>query len=65
MCNGKNWMVAKSETSTFNFYLYKEEAKTTICGPYWSSFVTVYNIEIGNVISFEHDDVNGTFEVFC
>jgi hypothetical protein len=57
-------MVAKSETSTFDFYLHKEEARTTICGSYWRSYATAYNVEIGNVICFEYDDVNATFEVF-
>jgi hypothetical protein len=57
-------MVAKSETSTFDFYLHKEEVRTTICGSYWRSYATAYNVEIGDSICFEYDDVNATFEVF-
>lgn len=54
-------MFAECSRNTFDFSLFKEKIKTTICGPYWRSLVRVYDIQIGNTVAFIYNEVDGRF----
>jgi hypothetical protein len=55
----KKWLVARSPRyRSFDLFLMKDDAasRTTMCGPYWTSLIRVYNIGIGDVLYFEYND---------
>jgi hypothetical protein len=52
-----NWLVVESyRLRKFDLFLHKEKERTIICGPYWKSFVRVFDIGIGDVVQFQLDD---------
>ena len=61
--NNKNWLVASWPHWVFDFYLQKDVATTTICGPYWSSLVRTYDIQVGDVVSFIYDEHDNSFSL--
>ena len=63
LVNNKNWLVASCPHWVFDFYLQKDVATTTICGPYWSSLVRTYDIQLGDVVSFFYDELQNRFSL--
>lgn len=47
----------------FEFYLQKEEERTYICGAYWRSFTTAYNIQLNDVVKFSRVSSDSLFDV--
>ena len=48
-----NWRHAKCQMDyTYHMYLHKTERKIRLAGPYWRSVIRVYDIQIGDVVTF-------------
>ncbi|XP_071680600.1 uncharacterized protein [Lolium perenne] len=56
-------MVAKCPMRVFDFYLEKDGTTTTICGPYWRSLVRLYDIQLGDVVSFTYMEEENRFHL--
>lgn len=71
----ENWLVAKCHSSLFfDFFLEKIETKkksrTNLVGPYLRSLTRVYDLQVGDVLSFDllweeedYDDVEQQFDL--
>ena len=46
------WLVAQT-TAFFYLYVMKTEARTYLCGPYWTSLQSHHNIGVGDVVTLE------------
>ena len=50
-----NWLVAKCQGDLFfDFFLEKIEIRTNLVGPYVRSLMRVYDLNIGDVLSFDY-----------
>ena len=63
VCGG-NLLTAKCQSDyIFDFYMEKKLRRTMLVGPYWTSLIRMYNIQIGDVVSFtyicEDEDYEG------
>jgi hypothetical protein len=56
-------MVAKCPMRVYDMYLVKDGTTTTICGPYWRSLVRLYNIQLGDVLSFTYMEEENRFHL--
>ena len=56
-------VVESPREDEYDLYLEKNDTRTCICGPYWSSLVRVYDIQQGDLVSFVYDDEAELFDV--
>ncbi|KAM0907837.1 hypothetical protein ACQ4PT_015866 [Festuca glaucescens] len=59
----ENWMVAQCPMRVYDMYLEKDGSTTTICGPYWRSLVRLYDIQLGDVVSFTYMEEQNKFQL--
>ncbi|KAM0928815.1 hypothetical protein ACQ4PT_002004 [Festuca glaucescens] len=59
----ENWMVAQCPMRVYDMYLGKDDNTTTICGPYWRSLVRLYDIQLGDVVSFTYVEEQNKFQL--
>ncbi|KAM0890133.1 hypothetical protein ACQ4PT_027241 [Festuca glaucescens] len=58
------WVVAEcNHGSVYHFHVEKTEARTYLCGPFWSSFVDAYLMDENDIVEFTYDETTSKFEV--
>jgi hypothetical protein len=58
------WVVAEcNHGSVYHFHVEKTEARTYLCGPFWSSFVDAYVMDENDIVEFTYDETASKFEV--
>lgn len=58
------WLIAEcNHGSVYHFYVEKTEARSYLCGPFWSSFVDAYEMDDNDIVEFTYDYNTSKFDV--